>query len=72
MTNTLNISEVKLINEAGAMEEHTQFKIAYENLLASTTLKEAERYIDDMMYFINRETYKIKNEIHFRECEADD
>lgn len=69
MTNTLNIREVTLINEAGAMDDHTQFKIAYENLLASTTLKEAENYIDDMMYFINRETFKLKNEIHYREVE---
>lgn len=69
MTSILNIKEVELINEAGAIEEHTQFKIAYENLLASTTLKEAETYISDMMYFIERESYKIKNEIHYREVE---
>ena len=69
MTSILNIRELELINEAGAVEEHTQFKIAYENLLASTTLKEAEKYIHDMLYYLNRETYKIKNEIHFREVE---
>ena len=72
MTSILNIRELELINEAGAVEEHTQFKIAYENLLASTALKEAEKYIDDMMYYLNRETYKLKNEIHFRECEKND
>lgn len=69
MTSILNIREVELINEAGAIEDHTQFKIAYENLLASTTLKEAEQHISDMMYFIERESYKIKNEIHYREVE---
>lgn len=69
MTSILNIKEVELINEAGAIEDHTQFKIAYENLLASTTLKDAEKYISDMMYFIERECYKIKNEIHYREVE---